>query len=92
VTQATDTERVRRVQANRVLRSRGRFVLIEHVRSPVSVVRAAEQLIEPLTVRFEADHFTRDPLDHLEPLGLHVEQLKRSKWGIVERLSAVRSS
>ena len=77
-------------EAYRVLRPGGRFVLIEHVRSPVRVVRTMERLIEPLMVRFEADHLTRDPLDHLEPVGFRIEQLERSKWGIVERVSAVK--
>jgi ubiquinone/menaquinone biosynthesis C-methylase UbiE len=77
-------------EAYRVLRPGGRFVLVEHVRSPVRVVRAVERLIEPLMVRFEADHLTREPLDHLEPVGFRIEQLERSKWGIVERVLAVK--
>jgi ubiquinone/menaquinone biosynthesis C-methylase UbiE len=85
-------ERKAVAEAYRVLRPGGRFVLIEHVRSPVRVVRAVERLIEPLMVRIEADHLTRDPLDHLEPLGFTIEQLERSKWGIVERVSAVKPS
>jgi SAM-dependent methyltransferase len=76
-------------EAYRVLRPGGRFVLIEHVRSPVLPVRAVERLLE-LMVRFEADHLTREPLDHLEPIGFRVEQLHRSKWGIVERALAVK--
>jgi hypothetical protein len=44
--------------------------------------------LDPLFVRFGADHLLREPLDHLEDAGLEVEQLERSKWGIVERLSA----
>jgi ubiquinone/menaquinone biosynthesis C-methylase UbiE len=77
-------------EAHRVMRPGGRFVLIEHVRSPVLPVRAVERLIEPLMVRFEADHLTREPLDHLEPLGFRVEQVRRSKLGIVERVLAVK--
>ena len=73
-----------------VLRPGGRFILVEHVRSPVRVVRAVERAIEPLTVRFEGDHLTREPLDHLEPVGFRIEQLERSKWGIVERVSALK--
>jgi ubiquinone/menaquinone biosynthesis C-methylase UbiE len=84
-------ERKAIAEAHRVLRPGGRFVLIEHVRSPVFFVRAVERLIEPLTVRFEADHLTREPLDHLEPVGFRIEQIKRSKLGIVERVSALKA-
>jgi ubiquinone/menaquinone biosynthesis C-methylase UbiE len=77
-------------EAHRVLHPGGRFVLIEHVRSPALVVRAVERAIEPLAVRFEGDHLTREPLDHLEPVGFRIEQLKRSKLGIVERVLALK--
>jgi ubiquinone/menaquinone biosynthesis C-methylase UbiE len=83
-------ERKAVTEAYRVLRPGGRFILIEHVRSPVFAVRAVERLIEPLTVRIEGDHMTREPLDHLEPSGFRVEQVHRSKWGIVERVAAVK--
>lgn len=72
----------------RVLRPGGRFSLLEHVRSPALPVRAVQRLIEPLTVRFEADHLTREPLEHLGVVGFEVEEQERSKWGIVERLLA----
>jgi ubiquinone/menaquinone biosynthesis C-methylase UbiE len=77
-------------EAKRVLRAGGRFVAIEHVGSPVGIVRAVERLLEPITVRFEGDHLTREPLDHLNAEGFKVEQLNRSKWGIVERVLAVK--
>ena len=77
-------------EAMRVLRPGGRFIAIEHVGSPVGVVRAVERLIEPLTVRFEGDHLTLEPLDHLNAEGFKVEQLHRSKLGIVERVLAVK--
>ena len=60
--------------------------------SIVSIVRTVERAIEPLTVRLEGDHLTREPLDHLGPVGFQVEQVERSKWGIVERVSAVKLS
>lgn len=75
-------------EAFRVLRPGGRFSLLEHVRSPALPVRAVQRLIEPLTVRFEADHLTREPLEHLGAVGFEVEEQERSKWGIVERLLA----
>jgi hypothetical protein len=45
-------------------------------------------MLDPLAVRFEGDHLTREPLEYLEAEGLEVERLERSKWGIVERVVA----
>jgi ubiquinone/menaquinone biosynthesis C-methylase UbiE len=75
-------------EAYRVLRPGGRFLAFEHVGSPVRPVRAVQHLIEPLTVRFEGDHQTREPLEYLKPAGFQIEQLHRLKWGIVERVAA----
>ena len=71
-----------------MLRPGGRLLLIEHVRSPARAVRAVQRVLEPLAVRFEADHLLRDPLDHLEVEGFAVERVERSKLGIVERVAA----
>lgn len=75
-------------EAYRVLRPGGRLLLLEHVRSPSLPVRTIERMLEPLSVRFQADHLTREPLDYLGPEGFEVERLERSKWGIVERVAA----
>jgi ubiquinone/menaquinone biosynthesis C-methylase UbiE len=75
-------------EVHRVLRSGGRLLLMEHVRSPALPVRTVQRLIEPLTVRFEGDHQTREPLDYLESEGFKIERLERLKWGIVERVVA----
>ena len=75
-------------EAVRVLRSGGRLLLLEHVRSPIAAVRTLQRLLEPLFVRFWADHLLRDPLDYLASEGLELERVERSTWGIVERLSA----
>lgn len=72
----------------RVLRPGGRFVLMEHVRSPVLPVRAVQRALDPLTVRFEADHLVREPLDYLAEVGFEIESVARSRWGIVERVLA----
>jgi ubiquinone/menaquinone biosynthesis C-methylase UbiE len=75
-------------EAKRVLRPGGKFVLAEHVRSPMGIVRGVEKLIEPLAVRFGGDHLTREPLEHLEAEGFVVEEVKRSRLGIVEQVRA----
>lgn len=75
-------------EAFRVLRAGGRLVAIEHVRSPARPVSTVQRMIDPLSVRFGADHVAREPLDYIADVGFEVEEVRRSKWGIVERLLA----
>ena len=75
-------------EAWRVLRPGGRFLLLEHVRSRVLPIRLGQRALEPLFLRLEHDHLLREPLEHVERAGFLVEQLERSKRGIVERLAA----
>jgi hypothetical protein len=49
-------------------------------------------MIDPLAVRFAADHLVRDPLDHLSAVGFEVERVERLKLGIVQRVVAHKSS
>jgi ubiquinone/menaquinone biosynthesis C-methylase UbiE len=78
-------------EAHRVLRPGGRLVLLEHVRSPSLAVRAVQRALDPLSVRFAADHLVRDPLDYLGNVGFEIESVQRLKWGIVERVVARKS-
>lgn len=75
-------------EAHRVLRPGGRLLLLEHVRSPHFPVRALQRALEPLSVRFQADHLLREPLRHLREQGFEIEAFERSKLGVVERISA----
>jgi ubiquinone/menaquinone biosynthesis C-methylase UbiE len=75
-------------EAKRVLRPGGKFVLAEHVRSPVTVVRIVQRAIDPLAVRFGGDHLAREPLDHLRDEGFLIETVTRLKLGIVELVAA----
>ena len=75
-------------EAKRVLRPGGRFLLLEHVRSPALAVRLGQRVLEPLMLRFEGDHLLREPVEHLRADGFEIDQLLRSKFGIVERIAA----
>lgn len=72
----------------RVLRPGGSFVALEHVRSPNIIIRALERMLESYTVRTQADHLLREPVETVQTAGFSIEYLKRQKLGIVERLIA----
>jgi ubiquinone/menaquinone biosynthesis C-methylase UbiE len=75
-------------EAKRVLRPGGRFLLAEHVRSPNRVVRAIQRVIDPFANRFGGDHLLREPLEPLREQGFEIEDVRRSKAGIVELVAA----
>ena len=47
-----------------------------------------QRALDPLSVRFAADHLVRDPLDYLGSLGFEIDSVQRLKRGIVERVVA----
>jgi ubiquinone/menaquinone biosynthesis C-methylase UbiE len=75
-------------EAKRVLRAGGGLLLLEHVASPLRLVRAVQSLLDWISVRTEGDHLVRDPLVYVKALGFEVERVERLKWGIVERVAA----
>ena len=85
-------ERKAVAEAWRVLRPDGRFVALEHVRSPNIIIRALERMLESYTVRTQADHLLREPVETVQEFGFSIEYLKRQKLGIVERLIARKAS
>jgi ubiquinone/menaquinone biosynthesis C-methylase UbiE len=77
-------------EAYRVLKPGGRFVLAEHGPSSNPVIRAGMRLVEPLMVRLEADHLTRDPRPFLEQAGFRIDSVSRMTRGISFRVIATR--
>lgn len=84
-------ERQAIAQVWRVLRPGGRFVALEHVRSPNPIIRGLERLLDPLAVRTQADHLLREPVETVQAAGFSIAYLNRQKLGIVERLIAQKA-
>jgi hypothetical protein len=62
--------------------------MMEHVRSSARVVRRGQRMLEQLANHFWADRLFREPLDYLPDVGFEIDEVLRSKLGIVERLRA----
>jgi ubiquinone/menaquinone biosynthesis C-methylase UbiE len=75
-------------EAFRVLRSGGRFLSLDHVRSRTALVAWVEGATERLIAARTGVHLSRDPLDYVGPLGFVVEPEQRSRLGIIEVLFA----
>lgn len=76
-------------EAYRVLRPGGTFILAEHGPSRHRLVFALMRAIEPWSVRFCADHLTRNPVPYLTAAGFTVsEVLRGGPDGIAFRILA----
>jgi ubiquinone/menaquinone biosynthesis C-methylase UbiE len=75
-------------EAWRVLRPGGQLLLLDHVRSTTKVVRALQQLLNPIASRLFRVHLLREPLDYLEPIGFRIERCERSRGGLIQEVVA----
>ncbi|GIE89940.1 class I SAM-dependent methyltransferase [Actinoplanes regularis] len=72
----------------RVLVPGGRLLLVDHVGSTWPPIRAAQWLLERLTIRAAGEHFTRRQLPLVRAAGFDIVEAERLKAGTVERVLA----
>jgi ubiquinone/menaquinone biosynthesis C-methylase UbiE len=72
----------------RVLRPGGLLLLADHVEASRWYARAAQRLIELVTIPVGGEHFRRRPLVYVTAMGFTVQRHERFTAGIVERLAA----
>jgi len=75
-------------EMKRVLRPRGQLLLLDHVPSSSRLLRDIQWLVEQVTRRLGGEHLLRRPLECVHAQGFEIQSAKRSKAGIVERVSA----
>jgi ubiquinone/menaquinone biosynthesis C-methylase UbiE len=75
-------------EMKRVLVPGGTLLLVDHIASSWPAVRAAQRLVEQVTVRTAGEHFTRRQLPLVQAAGFRVEESERLKAGTVERILA----
>lgn len=77
-------------EMRRALAPGGRLLLLDHVASTWPPIRAAQWLLERVTIRAAGEHFTRRQLPLVEAAGFDIEEVERLKAGTVERIHAVK--
>lgn len=77
-------------EMRRVLVPGGRLLLFDHIASTWPPVRAAQWLLERVTIRTAGEHFTRRQLPIVKAVGFDIVETERLKAGTVERIHAIK--
>ncbi|MGH4000608.1 MAG: class I SAM-dependent methyltransferase, partial [Pseudonocardiaceae bacterium] len=75
-------------EMTRVLRPGGMLLLADHVASSSRLLRAAQRVLELVTIPLGGEHFRRRPIEHIRAEGFRIERHDRFAAGVVERLRA----
>jgi SAM-dependent methyltransferase len=78
-------------EMRRVLKPRGRLILLDHIRSSVRPIFWIQRLMERSPKRTGGE-LTRRPLLQVEAAGFQIEASDRSRGGMIERLVARRTT
>ena len=78
-------------EMHRVLIPGGRLLLLDHVAASWPPVRAAQWLLERVTVPTAGEHFTRRQLPLVRAAGFEIVETQRIKAGSIERIHARRA-
>ncbi len=77
------------LEARRVLRPGGRLLLVEHGPSRSAWLRAVQHALNPLTIRWQADHLLRDPRELVTDTGFEITQAEQvGVGGLAHRVDA----
>ncbi|MCO8275799.1 methyltransferase domain-containing protein [Actinoplanes sp. TRM 88003] len=77
-------------EMHRVLVPGGRLLLVDHIGSSWPPIRAAQWLLERLTIATAGEHFTRRQRDTVVAAGFQIVESERLKAGSIERIHAAK--
>ncbi|MFI7024008.1 class I SAM-dependent methyltransferase [Micromonospora sp. NPDC049900] len=83
-------ERAALTEALRVLRPGGNLLLADHVAASHPLLRAAQHVVDLVSVPLRGEHYTRRPLHTLRQLDVEVLAAERLSYGAIERVHARR--
>jgi ubiquinone/menaquinone biosynthesis C-methylase UbiE len=81
-------ERAALIEAVRVLRPGGSLLLADHIVASNPLLRAAEHVVELVTIPLQGEHYTRRPLLIVRQLDLEIVATERLTHGALERVHA----
>lgn len=77
-------------EMKRVLKTGGRLILVDHIRSTSPPILWLQRLIEFFESRTEGEYMTRRPLVEVQARGFQILARDRMRAGVIERLVALK--